>query len=57
MNLKQRYLYDLLHGPMGEYSLKLCFCLFNKKTCAMLLSFFYILCTEAHAYGLYKIQM
>ena len=24
----------------NEYALKLCFCLFNKKTCAMLLSIF-----------------
>ena len=25
---------------IGEYALKLCFCLFNKKTCALLISFF-----------------
>ena len=40
MNFKQRYLYVLLDGPMGEYTLNLCFCLFNKKICAMLLIFF-----------------
>ena len=28
---------------MGEYALKLCFFIFNKKTCAMLLSFFHIM--------------
>ena len=39
MNFKQRYQYVLLDGPMGEYALKLYFCIFNKKTCAMLLSF------------------
>ena len=26
--------------PIGEYALKLCFCLFNKKACALLISFF-----------------
>ena len=36
--------------PIGEYALKLCFCLFNKKTCALLISFFYMLCMEAQAY-------
>ena len=36
--------------PIGEYALKLCFYLFNKKTCALLISFFYILCMEGHAY-------
>ena len=40
MNFKQHYQYLLLDGPMGEYALKLCFCLFNKKTCASLISFF-----------------
>ena len=40
MNFKQRYLSVLLDGPVGEYAFNLCFCLFNKKTCAMLLSFF-----------------
>ena len=55
MNFKQRNLFVLLDGPMGEYPLKLCFCLFNTKTRAMLLIFFYILCMEANAYGLYKI--
>ena len=40
MNFKQRNPYVLLDGPMGEYPLKLCFYLFNKKTCAMLLIFF-----------------
>ena len=55
MNFKQRYLCVILDGPMGEYALKLCCCLFNKKTWAMLLSFFYMLCMEAHAYGIYKI--
>ena len=39
----------------NENALKLYFRLFNKKTCAMLVSFFYILCMEAHAYGLYKV--
>ena len=45
MNFKQHNLYVLLDGPMDEYQLKLCFCLFNTKTFAMLLIFFYILCT------------
>ena len=36
--------------PIGEYALKLCFYLFNKKTCALLICFFLILCMEAHAY-------
>ena len=36
--------------PISEYALKLCFCLFNKKTCELLIRFFYILCMEAHAY-------
>ena len=40
MNFKQRNLFVLLDGPMGEYPLKLCFCLFNTKTRAMLLVFF-----------------
>ena len=40
MNFKQRNPYVLLDGPMGEYPLKLCFCLFNTKTFAILLSFF-----------------
>ena len=40
MNFKQRNLYVLLDGPMGEYPLKLCFCLFYTKTFAMLLLFF-----------------
>ena len=40
MNFKQHNLYVLLDGPMGEYPLKLCFCLFNMKTCAMSLIFF-----------------
>ena len=40
MNFKQRNLYVLLDGPMGEYPLKICFCLFNAKTFAMLLIFF-----------------
>ena len=35
----QRYLHVPLNGPMGEYAQDLCCCLFNKKTCAMLLSF------------------
>ena len=54
MNFKQGYQYVILDGlnihPIGEYALKLCFCLFNKKTCALLISFLYILCMEAHAY-------
>ena len=41
MNFKQRYLFVLLDGPMGEYALNLCFCLFHKKTYAMLLIFFF----------------
>ena len=40
MNFKQHNLYVLLDGPMDEYQLKLCFCLFNMKTFAMLLIFF-----------------
>ena len=40
MNFKQRNLYVLLDGPMGEYPLKRCFCLFNRKTFAMLLIVF-----------------
>ena len=40
MNFKQRNPYVLLDGPMGEYPLKLCFCLFNTKTFAILLIFF-----------------
>ena len=43
MNFKQRNLYVLLDGLMGEYILKLCFCLFNTKTCAMLLIFLHIM--------------
>ena len=26
--------------PIGEYALKLCLCLFNKKTCELLISYF-----------------
>ena len=40
MNFKQRFLYVLSDGPICEYALNLCLCLFNKKTCAMLLNFF-----------------
>ena len=40
MNFKQHNVYVLMDGPMGEYALKLCFCLFNTKTFAMLLIFF-----------------
>ena len=54
MNFKQCNLDVLLDGLMGEYPLKLCLCLFNTKTFAMLLIFFYILCMEAHVYGVYK---
>ena len=43
MNFKQCNLYVLLDGPMGEYSLKLSFCLFNTKTFAMLLIFLHIM--------------
>ena len=43
MNFKQRNLYVLLDGPMGEYPLKLCFCLFKTKTFAMLLIFLHIM--------------
>ena len=50
MNFKQGYHYVLLDGKNGEYALKVCFCIFNKKTCALLISFIYILCMEAHAY-------
>ena len=35
---------------IGQDALKLCFCLFNKKTCPLLISLFYILYMEAHAY-------
>ena len=35
---------------ISEYALKLCVCLFNQKICALLISFFYILCMEAHAH-------
>ena len=52
MNFKQRNLDVLLDGLMSEYPLKLCFCLFNTKTFAMLLILFYILFMEAHAHGL-----
>ena len=38
MNFKQRNIYVLLDGTMGP--LKLCFCLFNTKTFAMLVIFF-----------------
>ena len=31
----------LLDGPMGEYAWELCFCLFNKKTYKMFLSYFF----------------
>ena len=54
MNFKQRNLYVLLDIPMGEYPLKLCFCLFNTKTFAMLIIFLHIM-HGTHAYGLYKI--
>ena len=40
MNFKRRDLFVLLDGPMGEYPFKLCFCLFNTKTFAMLRIFF-----------------
>ena len=54
MNFKQGYQYVHLDhhwmDPIGEYASKLCFCLFNKKTCALLICYFYILFMEAHAY-------
>ena len=48
MNFKQCNLYVLLDGPMGEYPLKLWFCLFNMKTFAMLLFFTYYAWTPMH---------
>ena len=43
MNFKQRNLYVLLDGSMGEYPLKLCFCLFDTKTFPMILIFLHIM--------------
>ena len=50
MNFKQCFNIFYWMDPIREYALKLCFCLFNKKTCALLIRFFYILCMEALAY-------
>ena len=54
MNFKQRNLYVLLDGTTGEYLLKhFAFAYLIQKHVQCY--FFYILCMEAHAYGLYKI--
>ena len=37
MNFKQCYRYFSWMDPIGEYALKFCFCLFNKKTLSLLL--------------------
>ena len=52
MNFKQRSLYLLLDGRMGDKTLLLSI---QYQNICNVTYFFYILCMEAHAYGLYKI--
>ena len=44
--------------PIGEYALKLCCCLFNKKTRALLISFFkYYAWKPMHIWALQNLNM
>ena len=59
MNLfKQNYHMFSWMDPIGEYALKLRVHLFNKKTCALLISFLlHIIHGSPCIYGIYKIYM
>ena len=51
MNFKQGYQYVILDGPDRWICIKTLLCLFENKTCALLIIiFFYILFMEVHAY-------
>ena len=58
MNFKPGYHMFSWMDSIGEYALKLCFCLFNKKTCALLIIFFtYCAWKPMHVWALQNLNV